>query len=156
MKHVLRAALLCLLIAGIVGCGGEEQTTSTPSEPSLPQEPGASEVGVPVDQMQEGIQQKVDRAKSDLRSLATGIECYYVDYNAYPENLFVLTTPIAYITRIMKDPFKPDAEYRYKKISNNDWLLWSVGPDGKDDKAGIIYNQNAGLTSEGDIIRKKM
>ncbi len=64
---------------------------------------------------------KVSRCKSDLRTLHTGMESYYVDENSYvPEHLDMtaneqlrhlaiyahLTTPVAYITTIPVDPFK--------------------------------------------------
>ena len=61
---------------------------------------------------------KVSRVRSDMRSLKTGIESYAVDYNHYPDpstyagngagamtRLEELTTPIAYMTSIPKDPF---------------------------------------------------
>jgi len=64
---------------------------------------------------------KVARAMADMRSLATGIESYFVDYNAYPRGrpegadkpnyvplsrrMVTLTTPVAYITRIPPDVF---------------------------------------------------
>jgi len=63
---------------------------------------------------------KISRAQSDMRAIATGIESYYVDHNAYPETragfaelitpssvygLFRLTTPTAYITNIPDSPF---------------------------------------------------
>lgn len=68
---------------------------------------------------------KISRAKSDLRSLATGIESYATDFNAYapcnnkafpvarPVNPTLLTlerlsTPVAYVTTcLLPDPFKP-------------------------------------------------
>ncbi|MCC6547541.1 prepilin-type N-terminal cleavage/methylation domain-containing protein [Candidatus Sumerlaeota bacterium] len=69
---------------------------------------------------------KVSRAKADMRSLATGIESYYVDNNSYPKGnpfnlsarasgdpptmqywiLERLSTPIAYMTSaLLPDPF---------------------------------------------------
>jgi prepilin-type N-terminal cleavage/methylation domain-containing protein len=67
---------------------------------------------------------KISRAKSDMRTLATAIESYAVDYNRaplgyveyaiahaeVPSNMrnwcFVqLTTPVAYITSWLRDPF---------------------------------------------------
>jgi len=59
---------------------------------------------------------KVSRAKADMRSLATSLEAYCVDYNKYPPDrnvhtinyCYVLTTPVAYITSTsMDDPFNP-------------------------------------------------
>ncbi|MCX7048239.1 MAG: type II secretion system protein GspG, partial [Candidatus Sumerlaeota bacterium] len=81
------------------------------------------------------VRSKVSRAHADMRSIATAIEAYYVDYNAYPlseEALSdgcvsplvtaswrfshwktCLTTPVAYITSIPQDPF-------FKKTGNRD------------------------------------
>lgn len=72
------------------------------------------------------VRSKVSRAKSDMRSTATAIEAYSVDYNHYPfgadhDDLSkpapsgteafecfvpsVLTTPIGYISSLMSDVF---------------------------------------------------
>lgn len=69
---------------------------------------------------------KVSRAKADIRSLATGMEAYYVDnneycpdsegvldkgqgtqipYEQYAKGQIFLTTPIAYLTSVVQDPF---------------------------------------------------
>ena len=66
---------------------------------------------------------KVSRSKADMRSMATGLESYQVDYNRYPRDwkalnargypgtidhdvaLQSLTTPVAYMTSIPNDPF---------------------------------------------------
>ena len=66
---------------------------------------------------------KVARVKADMRSLATAIEAYAVDYNTYPPNdagtgpnsqfrmnrIVCLTTPVAFMTSLPKDPFLPGA-----------------------------------------------
>ncbi len=59
---------------------------------------------------------KVSRAKADMRTIATGLEAYRVDYNEYPPNPDTsvsfnitpsqITTPIAYLTSRPQDPFK--------------------------------------------------
>lgn len=70
---------------------------------------------------------KVSRTKADMRTMATALESYVVDYNKYPachrfgvllrpdvsepEVLERLTTPIAYITSITQDPFKVAQRY---------------------------------------------
>jgi prepilin-type N-terminal cleavage/methylation domain-containing protein len=55
---------------------------------------------------------KVSRAVADMRSIATAIEAYRIDWNKYAPNDFrfyvtpiQLTTPIAYITSRFNDPF---------------------------------------------------
>ncbi|MCC5874928.1 MAG: prepilin-type N-terminal cleavage/methylation domain-containing protein [Candidatus Sumerlaeia bacterium] len=64
---------------------------------------------------------KVSRVKADMRTAGTAIEMYYVDNNSYPtgwgthigpnpdaHSLFLLSTPIAYITSgNLQDPFNP-------------------------------------------------
>ncbi|MDI6783544.1 MAG: prepilin-type N-terminal cleavage/methylation domain-containing protein [bacterium] len=61
---------------------------------------------------------KVSRSHSEMRSLTTAIESYYVDQNAYPDahvahitgnfnnRLQQITTPVAYITSLPADPFR--------------------------------------------------
>lgn len=66
---------------------------------------------------------KVARVKSDLRTLSSGMESYYVDNNKYPPGsevglgdsmyaLWRLTTPVSYITDVaFKDPFTNTQAY---------------------------------------------
>jgi len=75
---------------------------------------------------------KVARAKSDERNLAVGLETYYIDNNRYPPTLDALTSPVAYVTSVPKDPFAPEgfeAIYDYYTDGDNRWLLRSLGPD---------------------------
>lgn len=84
---------------------------------------------------------KVTRGRADLRTLATGLESYHVDQQAYPPNadflaasdLFRLSTPVAYLTTsAFPDPFaesvtelppgrqpNPDASYMYVDYEEN-------------------------------------
>ncbi len=114
---------------------------------------------------------KVSRAKADMATLGTALEIYIVDHSVYPrrrhpeyergryapllttrmDDMRVITTPVAYLTRLPVDVFemavppplnlidyfdceqtnvlagqvqgKKDAGVRY-------WMLLSVGPDG--------------------------
>lgn len=94
---------------------------------------------------------KVTRAKKDMQTLATAIETYYVDYNDYPDasiatltghfnnRLKQLTTPIAYISSLPKDPFrtmttlwpspteKGTATYEYvdRRTAIDEWHIWT-------------------------------
>ena len=101
------------------------------------------------------IRQNNSRVKSDLRSLATGLEAYFVDNNTYPRSLSNLTSPIAYLSRMFKDPYTLQTEYGYEKRGNNNWIVWSIGPDGKDQGGREVYQEGQGLESKGDIIRVK-
>jgi type II secretion system protein G len=138
---------------------------------------------------------KVSRAKSDMRTLATGLEAYNVDTQkyppeylslGYPETIRVmkaeshLTTPVAYITSVPLDPFKPEARFeppvywfynwlaRYGRLINchtefygrltpwyNEpaaWCVTSLGPD-RDADFPVIYDPTNGTISNGDITR---
>ncbi len=71
---------------------------------------------------------KVSRSMADMRTVQTGLEAYAVDYNKYPPNVddgagrfnvmtmmmgvmpfvpYTVTTPIAYMTAVPLDHFKP-------------------------------------------------
>ena len=77
------------------------------------------------------VRSKVSRAKADMRSVATAVEAYRTDYNRYPADgvaynstfgtepyksiaadapvrdnpLLLVTTPVAYITSVPREPF---------------------------------------------------
>ena len=106
------------------------------------------------------LMSRVSRTKSDLRSMATALEAYNVDWSNYPPSpgfnsvlnegpgittwasLYRLTTPIAYITKVCNDPFsKQDGDpiFCFHADGSRDpglwqqglqWIIWSVGPDG--------------------------
>jgi type II secretion system protein G len=61
---------------------------------------------------------KVTKAQAELKTLATGLESYYVDNNDYPPDTYLgfdawqtiypwisITTPVAYLTNIPRDEF---------------------------------------------------
>lgn len=80
--------------------------------------------------LQAQVRAKVARVKADMRTIATGLETYYVDKNKYPgdytyeaangitydhewrhyKRLEPLTTPIAYMSSIPSDPFAVGSE----------------------------------------------
>jgi prepilin-type N-terminal cleavage/methylation domain-containing protein len=70
---------------------------------------------------------KVSRAQSDLRTIATALEAYRTDYNRYylaeffdplAGRLSVLTTPVAYMTSIIPDPFYKEDRTQYAGNEN--------------------------------------
>ena len=104
---------------------------------------------------------RTSRVKVDMRSLATAIETYYIDNNAYPVAVVnnsvrkrapgeppvpsftrgpsprALTTPVTYLTCYFEDPFAHRGQtFGYwvppdDKNSTHGWILFSPGPDGK-------------------------
>lgn len=114
------------------------------------------------------VRANVARARSDMRSLATAIESYHIDYGVYPawkatqeRNVdgpqsaapYVLTTPTAYISSLHHDPFNYKYTYSYYSTHDPDnpnsdsWILWSPGPDRKFDitlnHVITLYNPNS-------------
>lgn len=87
---------------------------------------------------------KVSRAKADIRSMATAIEAYRIDYNAYPNDVgngwpwYIpdsVSTPVSYITNAgLHDPFRAHltSEYamRFRYVNyiagRDAWCDWGV------------------------------
>lgn len=124
------------------------------------------------------VRAKVSRVKSDMRTIATALESYAVDNNKYPPNFdsglytpaspdegrtfALLSSPIAYISSVPNDVFRPDAnepsrgnyfdfvgwdsvselsQYRpelqaYYAASGTRWSVASIGPDKRNDDVG--------------------
>ena len=125
------------------------------------------------------VRSKVSRVKTDMRSLATAIEAYYVDNNQYPPQAELLHQgPVKYITSLFPDPNaeQKGSSFHYVageqaamkaarlglappdwnqpgKAPKSFWLLYGLGPDGKDDSGEIIYDPTNGTVSAGDIVR---
>lgn len=96
------------------------------------------------------VRSKVSAVKANMRTVATAMEAYYVDYNSYTcdsdntprageDGLIRLTTPVGYITSLATDPFQShvnptggqSARY-YELGSGSDNGGWTapVGGDG--------------------------
>ena len=133
---------------------GSLQASDQPSPPI--RRKTVEESGAPENlKSEDSVRLAVGRAQADMRSMATALEAYCIDYSEYPKTLSVLTTPVAYITRVMTDPFSTSgAAYQYEN-PKQDWILWSVGPDRTDDRAKIPFDPTNGTLSKGDIIRVK-
>jgi hypothetical protein len=98
----------------------------------------------------------LSRARSDMRSLATGLESYFIDHEVYPagapfrdmvpgtaselprtgEHLLTpppsLTTPVSYLTHLFPDGFQKGSSrglgFGYY-TDGKGWILFSPGPD---------------------------
>ena len=122
------------------------------------------------------VRSKVSRVRSDARSMATGIESYFVDNNQYPPNSDLLWQgPVKYLTSAFSDPMADykGAPMRYVvgkeavekairagvlppgEYGSDYWLVYGVGPDGTDNNAEILYDSTNGTVSAGDIVRFK-
>ena len=133
---------------------------------------------------------EIARAEAEMRILSNALESFFIDNNTYPFPLegqtidkagikigsgsraryLRLTTPVAYISTIPKDPFSKESNaYRYHSDGKNFYILASDGPDRKidfdlkkfdlgkgsknDDLTPFTYHPSNGLTSQGDLFR---
>jgi prepilin-type N-terminal cleavage/methylation domain-containing protein len=78
---------------------------------------------------------KVSRVRSDLRTLGVAQESYFVDWNSYTnrdlgddptytQGFTQLTSPIAYITSLPRDPF---GEHRWPGNLSKRWNMFELG-----------------------------
>ena len=125
------------------------------------------------------VRSKTSRVKNDLRSMATALESYCVDHNHYTRDsdsdldrdvtpplvwnvntangAIQLTTPIAYLTSLMSDPFAQGSKpvslpgggsggvstgYR---IGSGDWSYLSASDGGADSQDAFSVAQTNGL-----------
>ncbi len=146
------------------------------------------------------IRAKVSRAVSDMKTLETALEMYAIDEGEHPPanqarvpgsgdyyhpneiRFYRLTTPVAYLSSVPKDPFvsesSPDYNHwghAYDYVNSYDgnitgwgheWRINSWGPDQRNGWGGqrwgscdngepsgnFVYNSSNGLVSAGDII----
>lgn len=100
------------------------------------------------------------RARSDMRTLASGLEQYNVDYNIYPRGnryqqstriplpplvpdrgLILLSTPIPYVTRgLLRDPFEPLLFQSYGGV-----------PQPSQDAKGFVFYGYSGRGERGTV-----
>lgn len=79
-----------------------------------------------------------------LLSVLYALRAYRLEKGSYPLSLQALVVG-GYLTRIPDDPFDPTgAPLRYRPAPGGTYLLYSVGPDGKDDNGKPIDAGEAG------------
>jgi len=102
------------------------------------------------------------QTQSSLMLTSLALHAYKLDHGSYPSSLAQLAP--AYLESLPADPFAPSGTFKYRRIGNK-YLLYSVGPDGKDDGGKPIYqSENFGpgdtessyniieMGSTGDIV----
>lgn len=114
------------------------------------------------------VRSKVSRVKADHRTLATAIESYYIDHNAYPPNnngvtggdpaaqprgfefMPVLSTPIGYIAvAMLTDPFRKINPNAASLSARNDYSY--LNGSGQDILANIVIT--AALATQPEAYR---
>lgn len=100
------------------------------------------------------------RTRSDQRSIATALEAYFVDNNCYPLSDALgttphqLTTPIAYLTHLLPDPFASVSKDSHRFFSTNggrppSWIVVSPGSDGNFDITDEIFKDAIRRSPDG-------
>lgn len=91
-----------------------------------------------------------------LTDLAFAMAEYRAEHGGYPSGLRSLNPK--YISKLPKDIFNHDADLKYCR-SDNGYMIWSVGPNGKDDKGMNWYDRASredGDDVNGDDIRVRI
>ena len=95
------------------------------------------------------------RARSELRTLATAIESYYIhNSNTLPTSLTALTSASPRIvTTIPDDPFRSGSnDYQYARDTNGVYYgVWSYGRDRAADITGMDTDGTLAGTNDDDI-----
>lgn len=114
-----------------------------------------------------GMQQegKIAKAAGEMRSLATAVESYYIHNNQqYPSQTGASTVSTSWqslitaahpqiINSALMDPFKSSQQYSYASSGSSNskyYIIFSVGPDGTADIAGITAGGGIG-TPDDDV-----
>ncbi len=101
----------------------------------------------------------INDAQNCLLELALALRAFHRDHGRYPDTLSGLS-PV-YLSSLPNDPFSPGNRFHYR-LTKERYILYSVGPDGKDDGGTPIdiglklsvakYRYHINADSTGDII----
>jgi len=86
-------------------------------------------------------------AQTALLSTALALRAYKMDHGAYPATLAALTP--GYLRAVPDDPFALSGALRYKRLGAK-YVLYSVGPDGKDDGGTAIFDRAKSAPGSAD------
>jgi hypothetical protein len=82
--------------------------------------------------------------RNQLVCVALALQMYRADHGNYPEKLDQLVP--MYLTTVPNDLYALKGQLRYRKAGNR-YVLWSIGPDGKDDKGAPMVRPKASQAS---------
>ncbi|HET6383754.1 MAG TPA: hypothetical protein VFJ58_10210 [Armatimonadota bacterium] len=90
-----------------------------------------------------------------LLTVELALDAYQLDHHRFPDRLQAIAPE--YVTKVPVDPFTVDSPLRYHRRGAG-YVLYSVGPDGKDDNGRLIPEKNPDgshrgidVNSRGDI-----
>ena len=114
-------------------------------------------IGVLLQPIYDSLDFKVTISQTQNRMLLVGcaLQAYRADQGAYPPTLQALTPH--YLAQLPDDPFAISGSFHYRRKGSN-YLLYSIGPDGKDDGGMPAHNERDPTSSyidggsTGDIV----
>jgi len=89
------------------------------------------------------------QAYNRLLLTALTLRAYRLEHKDYPPNLQALLTA-GYLPALPDDPFAHSGTFRYR-LDGGKYLLYSIGPDGKDDGGRLVYDPRK-PNATGDIV----
>jgi hypothetical protein len=91
----------------------------------------------------------ISDTKFNLVRMAAAAKYHYVKTEKFPTSDKEFDEYIE--DGIQKDLFNSSSPLKYKKLKNNHFVIYSFGPDEKDNGASLKYNPTNGTVSDGDI-----
>ena len=98
-----------------------------------------TQIFVPSDLDFERLSDMENETENALLAVSFALRAYRLEHGAYPPTLNALVP--GYLARVPDDPFALSGPLHYKR-SGSKYVLYSVGPDGKDDQGTPIFNTN--------------
>jgi tetratricopeptide (TPR) repeat protein len=100
-------------------------------------------------------EQRLERANSDLDRIAGMLKKSFEVTGEYPDYLDNLPALDPQAEDFPTDPFFHESPYRYLHFENpEEYVLYSVGPDGNDQWGEMEFDPAQGEEGEGDILRR--
>ena len=94
------------------------------------------------------------QTQNALLLMTLALQAYQIDHHAYPRSLSQLAPQ--YLQAVPADPFAPAKPLAYKRFGAK-YILYSVGPDGKDDGGKAIFNSTKpGPTTPSDTDKRRL
>jgi hypothetical protein len=85
---------------------------------------------------------EVNRSRNGLLVAELALRAWRLEHGEHPRSLHQLVPD--YLDEVPQDPFAINAGLRYERTGPDEYLLYSIGPDCKDDGGKPIENANVG------------
>ncbi|MCB9782502.1 MAG: tetratricopeptide repeat protein [Candidatus Omnitrophica bacterium] len=102
-----------------------------------------------------GFEEKMEKVSKDLDQLEAILKQAIERDGAFPNFLDELPELEPADEKVPKDPFTPGFPYLYLHLENpEDYVLYSVGPDGEDQFGEEVFAPEKGSDGKGDVVRR--